>query len=116
MLSEIKVLADKPLVDEEALVPEGKVSRERLAELNRPALGRWLLALAFDWGLIAATMVAVHLLHHHPLAWAAALIVIGTRQHAISILGHEAVHRSVSRKRWLNDTLAQVACFWPMAS
>ena len=40
MLSEIKVRADKPLVDEEALVPEGKVSRERLAELNRPALGR----------------------------------------------------------------------------
>jgi fatty acid desaturase len=95
--------------------PADQVPREALLRLNRPALGRWLWAVTVDWSLIAGSMLLVAR-YSHPFSWFLALFVIGSRQHAISILGHEAVHRAVSRRRWLNDGLAQVACFWPVAS
>jgi fatty acid desaturase len=91
------------------------VPREVLAALSRPAPARWGLAIAVDWGVIAAAMIAAHRIGH-PVTWALALIVIGSRQHAISILGHDAVHRAITRRRAINDGLAQVLCFWPMMS
>lgn len=91
------------------------VPREVLAALSRPAPLRWGIAIALDWGVIAAALIAAHRIDH-PVTWALALIVIGSRQHAISILGHDAVHRAITRRRAINDGLAQVLCFWPLAS
>ncbi len=39
---------------------------------------------------------------------------MGTRQHALTILGHDAAHRLITHKLWLNDLLGNVLCFWPL--
>lgn len=42
-----------------------------------------------------------------------AAFLIGSRQHAFGILGHEGGHRLIAKNRWLNDLLG-VACFMPL--
>ncbi len=42
-----------------------------------------------------------------------AMIVIGSRQHALLILGHEGGHRLVASNQRLNDFLTNLFCFWP---
>ncbi len=73
---------------------------------------RWLAAFVFDWGAIAAAMVAFE---RWPgaLTGLAAVLLIGTRQHGIAVLGHDGAHGAICRPRWLNDALAR-ACFWPL--
>src|SRR5437867_3700572 len=84
-------------------VSEVKVSAE-LATLN-PL--RWLAACATDWTIIVIAMVAAHQIGR---AWAYlfAIAIIGARQHALLLLGHDAAHYLVSRKKWLNDLLSNV--------
>lgn len=73
---------------------------------------RWLYALAFDASIIVAAMFAFE-------QWPSvvtgllAIILIGTRQHGIAVLGHDGAHGSICKPRWLNDALAKL-CFWPL--
>ncbi len=68
-------------------------------------MARWLLAVALDWSLIAAAVAAFGLT---PWPWCfivlpPAVLLIACRQHALLILGHEAVHGLVPE--WLGDVL-----------
>lgn len=71
---------------------------------------RWLIAALIDWTVIVASMAAIW---RWPLCAPLAIFVIGTRQHALGVLGHDAAHGSISRT-WLNDALGQVLCWWPI--
>jgi fatty acid desaturase len=71
----------------------------------------WLVALCVDYGLVALAMMAVH---WSPWLLIPAMLLIGCRQHALLILGHEGAHCLISRRRWLNDMLANLLCFWPL--
>lgn len=74
---------------------------------------RALLALAVEWGSIVAAIAACEALWH-PLVYGAAVIWIGARQHALTVLGHDAAHfRLLPNRRW-NDWLADVVTQWPM--
>ncbi len=75
---------------------------------------RWLFWCAWEWTLIAAALWSV--------SWSAwmlplAMIVIGSRQHALGVLGHEAVHRAIGGipLRW-SDRLGNALCMWPILS
>lgn len=84
-----------------------------LRELSRlrPAIA--LSALAAEWAVIAAT-IAVCELVQQPLAYAAGVVVIGSRQHALAIIVHDAVHyRFLSSKRY-NDWIADLLAGWPV--
>ena len=81
--------------------------------LRTPCVFRWLAAVLLDWAVIlAALMMAARL--HHPAGYVAAVLVVGNRQHALAIIGHDGAHRAASRTRWLNDTLTCLLCFWPL--
>lgn len=70
-------------------------------------MSRWLAAVIFEWLLILLSFAAVTKSYWFlPLG----LFVIGTRQHALGILGHEAAHR---KGKW-SDFLACLLCFWPL--
>lgn len=74
---------------------------------------RWLMNVTGNWLIIAITFIAASVSHH----WAAyllAVFVIGTRQHAIAILGHDGAHWHASSVKWLNDSLACLLCLWPL--
>jgi fatty acid desaturase len=76
---------------------------------------RWLFWVAYEWTLIAASYACAL---RWPLLWPLALIVIGTRQHALAVLGHEAVHFAVygtaRLNRRINDALGNLLCMWPL--
>jgi fatty acid desaturase len=71
------------------------------------------VAVASEWAVIVLVMILARL-SHHVVAYAAAIFVLGARQHGLAILGHEGVHRLGAKSKWLNDAIAQVGCFWPI--
>jgi fatty acid desaturase len=95
--------SDTVLVDR--LRDELSIDRELLARWSRPAGWRLLAATLREWALIlAAAMLSRHA--HALWAAAAAIVFIGTRQHALLVLMHEFSHRQFSRTRaGLNDGL-----------
>src|SRR5262245_34021311 len=69
---------------------------ERLAaavvkELSALDTTRAILATAGEWAAIAAA-IAVCTLFWHPVLYVLAVMVIGARQHALIIMGHDASH------------------------
>jgi len=90
--------------------PSGGVD---LAPMRRLAPWRWGSYVAGDWALIVGAFAAAAWLSTW-WAYLAALLLVGNRQHALVILGHEGAHRLVTRRRHLNDALTQVLCFWPV--
>ena len=64
------------------------------------AWGWWLTLHC--WGVIALAMAAAVLIPH-PLTFVAAFVVIGSRQLGLSILMHEAAHRTLFKSPHLNE-------------
>lgn len=66
---------------------------------------RTLMHLAWDWAWLFAALWAV-------MRWGwwavpAALLVMGNRQRALGNVLHDCGHRNVSRRAWVNDTIAR---------
>ncbi|HEY4125023.1 MAG TPA: fatty acid desaturase [Rhizomicrobium sp.] len=97
------------------------------ASLSEPSAARWLGALAADYAIVGLAMAAAYSAFAFaqksgfaamPLIGAVvvivlAVIIIGTRQHAIMILAHDGSHGQVSRNRRLNDLLTNLLSLWP---
>jgi len=79
------------------------------------ALRPWTRAaqLLTQWAVIALAIA----LAEAAQAWAVtlpALIVIATRQHALLVLMHEAAHRLIARRPWLNDAIGNLLLAFPL--
>ncbi len=90
-----------------------RLSREEIDELLELDDWRSWLSVAVNWGLVFAAMATV-------AAWPnlltiiAALFVIGARQLGMSILMHEASHRSLLANRRLNDWVGNWLAAYPV--
>jgi len=73
----------------------------------------WGISVAVNWIVIVAAVVAAYALNH-VVAYMLAVLVVGTRQHALAVLGHDGAHRHVSENQRLNDGAASFFCFWPL--
>ena len=75
---------------------------------------RWLFWIVWEWTLIGAALWSISL---SPWMLPLAMIVIGSRQHALGVLGHEAVHRAIGGipLRW-SDRIGNALCMWPILS
>ena len=71
----------------------------------------WLADVLLDWSLIVC---AIWLSYLSVAFWPVAWIVVGCRQHALAILGHDGAHWHVSANRKLNDLLTYALVFVPM--
>jgi fatty acid desaturase len=89
--------------------PVDAFTRQELAALTQRSDRRGVWAIASTWTVIALTFVAVAR-WPHPVTFAVAVVVLGGRQLALSILMHEAAHRTLFRTRWLNDWAADWTC------
>lgn len=88
------------------------VEMKDLRELSRPNSWRPLLDLGFDWIVIlAAVMISEYL--GGPLPYFAAIALIAGRQHALFGLVHEAVHKHMAARKWVNDLLANWGAAFP---
>jgi fatty acid desaturase len=82
-------------------------------ELTRVSNARFLADLALNWGLIAGA-AALAIGTGHWLAYAAAIVVIATRQHALGIQMHDGTHYRCLRSRRLNDVVSDLFCALPV--
>jgi fatty acid desaturase len=74
---------------------------------------KWLLAASLDWVIVvAAICLSFFSMYFLPLS----VIIVGNRQHAISILGHDGAHYLVSRNRRLNNFLTNLFVFYPLGA
>jgi len=72
----------------------------------------WLFHTLLNWGIISV-VIYLAIYFHNPLVYLLAIFIIGTRQHALTILGHEGSHFLISKRVWINEILASTLSFWP---
>jgi fatty acid desaturase len=89
------------------------LDKKILLDLSRRTALPWLRDAVLDWTVILGALGAVHVFSN-PVTWLLALLVIGNRQHALAILGHDGTHFTLSHDRRLNDFLTNFFAFWPV--
>ena len=89
------------------------LSPSEIRELCARSDARALLALLTTWGIVAGSFALVA---WHPAWWtvALALVLIGGRQLALSVLMHDAAHRSLFESKRLNLLVGEWLCAAPM--
>jgi fatty acid desaturase len=92
-------------------IPE-RLPAAKVKELSVLQPWRALAATAEAWIAIAVA-IAVCSYAWHPALYLIAVIVIGSCQHALLILGHDASHYRILSTRWQNDLFANIFLMWP---
>ena len=91
------------------------LTREDIQELRRMNDWHSWASLLTNWGLVFASFGMVAYLPN-PLTILLALAVIGTRQLGLSVLMHEAAHRTLFKNRAVNDFVGNWLCGYPVWS
>jgi fatty acid desaturase len=84
------------------------------SELMHLVPWRWLADVVLDWSLIVAVFVGFYWLDTPVWLVPFAAFLIGSRQHALAVLGHEGAHFLIVRSRTVNDLLSQSLVSWPL--
>ena len=71
----------------------------------------WLRDVCLDWFLIVAAIATACSV---PVLIPVSIFVVGNRQHALALLGHEATHKLVAKSPRWNYVLGNVFCFGPI--
>jgi fatty acid desaturase len=85
----------------------------QIAEFTRLDSRRFLTDLAVSWALIAGA-AALAVGTGHWAAYALAIVVIATRQHALGVLMHDGTHFRAFASRPLNDAVCDLFCALPV--
>jgi fatty acid desaturase len=93
----------------------GALSREEIQELRQMHDWQSWVSLVTNWGLVFAAFAMVARFPN-PFTILLALAVIGTRQLGLSVLMHEAAHRTLFRDRGVNDFVGNWLCAYPVWS
>src|SRR5687767_5677098 len=83
--------------------------RELVAQLTRRSPWRATLAVFHDFAILAAAIAAGLYFWPNPLVLMLSILVIGTRQHALFVIAHDAAHYLLYENRALNDAVGR-AC------
>ena len=84
-----------------------------MRELAHVRDGRFLADLALQW-LVIGLAFGLAVYSGHWAAYAAAAVVIATRQHALGILLHDGTHYRLLSNRALNDSVCDLFCAFPV--
>lgn len=95
-------------------VPD-RLPPELVRELSRIDVVRALFAILEEWLAIAAAVLLCERIGS-PWLYPLAVVFIGARQHALVVLGHDAVHFRLLRRRWVNDLVADLLLWWPVGA
>lgn len=97
--------------DLRAGVPD-RLPSEVVRALSRIEPARALTALAVEWAAIAAIVLANEALGRWPL-YLVAIVLIGGRQAALTVIAHDASHGRLLRTRAWNDAIGALLAAWP---
>jgi fatty acid desaturase len=81
--------------------------KELIERLTRRSAWRATLAVLSDFLVLAAAIALALAYWPNALVLVPAVIVIGTRQHALFVIAHDAAHYLLYERRWLNDAVGR---------
>jgi len=76
-------------------------------QLTRRSAWRATLAVLSDFLVLAAAIALALAYWPNALVLVPAVILIGTRQHALFVIAHDAAHYLLYERRWLNDAVGR---------
>jgi len=85
----------------------------KVRELSGLSPARSVLRIATEWAIIFATIFISHRIGN-PLVYVLAVILIGSRQHVMVLLMHEATHWRLFNTKRLNDWVCEPLVTWPV--
>lgn len=94
-------------------VNENKLDAASFHALTRKSPWPWLRDAFLDWGVICFTLYVAYA-WNSPFGYLLAVFIVGNRQHALAILGHDGTHFSVTKNKKVNDFLTNLVTFWPI--
>lgn len=95
-------------------MPQSYIDAPTIKRLSTLESGRTVLAMAFDWAVIAAA-IAISQWAQHPLAYLAAVVVIGGRMHGFAVLLHDFAHyRFLNGRKQLSDWICDLFLAFPI--
>jgi fatty acid desaturase len=83
--------------------------------LTTQVFRNWLVPALMEWGIIVLLFVVGYSLDCL-LVWAGIVVLLGSRQHALGVLGHDGAHGAAAKNRQLNDWATQLLCMWPLGA
>src|SRR5437870_5579408 len=98
------MITDLALNPDAHALPGSRIDTATLRALGGRSMFPWLADAARDWLVIGSALAVVSLWPHFYTV-AAAVLIIGNRQHALAILGHDGTHYTLSRNATFNDFL-----------
>jgi len=90
-----------------------RLSVENIKKLNTRGAAYWLKDAAIDWTVMAAA-IALFSVTNNPFIFVLSVFIVGNRQHALGLLGHDGTHYTLSYNRNLNDFLTNLFAWWPI--
>ena len=81
--------------------------KELVQQLTRRSAWRASAAVLEDFAVLAAAIALALAYWPNPLVLVPAILVIGTRQHALFIIAHDAAHYLLYEQRWLNEVVGR---------
>lgn len=89
------------------------IPSEELKPLFKKQIYRHVLGMLYDWALIILS-IYLCLMYFNPLTYFIAVLIIGSRMHALAILMHDATHyRFLSNRKW-SDFITNVTTMYPL--
>lgn len=83
---------------------------EAIQDFKKKSHFSGLFAVLMDWLIILFVWMA-YARFPSVVTWFVALLITGRQQHALAVMGHEAVHGNLHPKRAVNDFVGQWLCF-----
>ncbi len=92
-----------------------KIDTKAVKTLSQLTPWKTASAIAFDW-LVIAVAIAASVRLAHPLAYVAAVFVIGGRMHALGILIHEFAHYRFIANKAASEWVGDIFLAWPLGT
>lgn len=87
--------------------------RRKVIEYSKINTRKQLLALLFDWAVIAGAIGSA-LITRNPWIYLASLVVIASKQHALLVMMHEGAHFRITKNAAINDLISDFFAAYPL--
>ena len=81
--------------------------REVVQQLTRRSAWRATAAVVHDFAVIAAAIAVALYFWPDPVVLLICVFIVGSRQHALFVIAHDAAHYLLYERRWLNDAVGR---------